>query len=416
MPPRLFRNRVFLIASGIGFVVGFAMFGAITFLPVYMQQVRGVSATESGLRLVPLMAGLLLTSLASGQIISRTGRYKLFPILGCGCFTVGLFLLSRLDEHTGVAESSVYMFVLGIGLGMVMQVLVLAVQNAVDYRDLGTATSAATFFRTIGSCIGVAVFGTVFTTELTKHLAVGVPPTAVGKCSPATLTGPSGVLTQCPAEVQAWFVGAYATAIHIVFLSAVPVGIVAFGLAFLLPEVRLRTATRTTDTGEAFGIPTARTSLEELQLALSRHLSRENRLRGYQLVAQRANVDLEPGEAWMLNRVSREGFRQVDVMAQSSQTPVGRVREVAAALTQRGYVTIDGETVSVTESGRGVAALLVAAQEEILNEFLEEWSPNEHPDVKAMVHDVSAWLSGEHRAMVGAGPRPDRRKIDHDLS
>jgi EmrB/QacA subfamily drug resistance transporter len=416
MPPRLFRNRVFLIASGIGFVVGFAMFGAITFLPVYMQQVRGVSATESGLRLVPLMAGLLLTSLASGQIISRTGRYKLFPILGCGCFTVGLFLLSRLDEHTGVAESSVYMFVLGIGLGMVMQVLVLAVQNAVDYRDLGTATSAATFFRTIGSCIGVAVFGTVFTTELTKHLAVGVPPTAVGKCSPATLTGPSGVLTQCPAEVQAWFVGAYATAIHIVFLSAVPVGIVAFGLAFLLPEVRLRTATRTTDTGEAFGIPTARTSLEELQLALSRHLSRENRLRGYQLVAQRANVDLEPGEAWMLNRVSREGFRQVDVMAQSSQTPVGRVREVAAALTQRGYVTIDGETVSVTESGRGVAALLVAAQEEILNEFLEEWSPNEHPDVKALVHDVSAWLSGEHRAMVGAGPRPDRRKIDHDLS
>ena len=416
MPPRLFRNRVFLIASGIGFVVGFAMFGAITFLPVYMQQVRGVSATESGLRLVPLMAGLLLTSLASGQIISRTGRYKLFPILGCGCFTVGLFLLSRLDEHTGVAESSVYMFVLGIGLGMVMQVLVLAVQNAVDYRDLGTATSAATFFRTIGSCIGVAVFGTVFTTELTKHLAVGVPPTAVGKCSPVTLTGPSGVLTQCPADVQAWFIGAYATAIHIVFLSAVPVGIVAFGLALLMPEVRLRTATRTTDTGEAFGIPTARTSLEELQLALSRHLSRENRLRGYQLVAQRANVDLEPGEAWMLNRVSREGFRQVDVMAQSSKTPVGRVREVAAALTQRGYVTIDGETVSVTESGRGVAALLVAAQEEILNEFLEEWSPNEHPDVEAMVHDVSAWLSGEHRAMVGAGPRPDRRKIDHDLS
>ena len=218
------------------------------------------------------------------------------------------------------------MFVLGIGLGMVMQVLVLAVQNAVEYRDLGTATSAATFFRTIGSCIGVAVFGTVFTAELTKHLAVGIPPTAVGQCSPTTLAGPSGVLTQCPAEVQAWFIGAYATAIHIVFLSAVPVGIVAFGLALLMPEVRLRTATRTTDTGEAFGIPTARTSLEELQLALSRHLSRENRLRGYQLVAERANVDLEPGEAWMLNRVSREGSREIDVMAQVSKTPPGRVQ------------------------------------------------------------------------------------------
>ena len=404
MPPRLFRNKVFVISSAIGFVVGFAMFGAITFLPLYLQQVRGVSATESGLRLVPLMAGLLLTSLASGQIISRTGRYKLFPILGCGCFTVGLFLLSRMNQRTGVVESSLYMFVLGIGLGMVMQVLVLAVQNAVEYRDLGTATSAATFFRTIGSCIGVAVFGTVFTAELTKHLAVGIPPTAVGQCSPTTLAGPSGVLTQCPAEVQAWFVGAYATAIHIVFLSAVPVGIVAFGLAFLMPEVRLRTATRTTDTGEAFGIPTARTSLEELQLALSRHLSRENRLRGYQLVAERANVNLEPGEAWMLNRVSREGSREVDVMAQASKTPPGRVRDVAAALARRGYVTIDGGTVSVTESGRRVAALLVAGQEEILHEFLEGWSPHEHPDVEAMVHEISAWLSAEHRGMVGAGP------------
>jgi hypothetical protein len=155
-----------------------------------------------------VMVGLLLTSLASGQIISRTGRYKVFPILGCGCFTVGLFLLSRMEENTGVFASSGYMFVLGIGLGMVMQVLVLAVQNAVEYRDLGTATSAATFFRTIGSSIGVAVFGAVFTAQLTTHLAIGVPPTATGRCSAAVLSGPSGTLAQCPAEVEAWFVGA----------------------------------------------------------------------------------------------------------------------------------------------------------------------------------------------------------------
>jgi EmrB/QacA subfamily drug resistance transporter len=395
MPLRLFRNRVFATSSIIGFVVGFAMFGAITFLPLYMQRVQGVSATESGIRLLPLMAGLLLTSLASGQIISRTGRYKLFPILGCGCFTLGLFLLSRMDEHTGVAASSVYMFVLGVGLGMVMQVLVLAVQNAVEYRDLGTATSSVTFFRTIGSCIGVAVFGTVLTTELTKHLAVGVPPTATGKCSAATLSSATGVLAQCPAEVQAWFIGAYATAIHVVFLSAVPVGIVAFGLAFLLPEVRLRTATRTADTGEAFGIPTARTSLEELQLALSRHLSRENRLRGYQLLTQRASVNLEPGEAWMLSRVSQETSRQVAVMAQSSKTPIGRVREVAAALAQKGYVTLDSDMVAITDSGRQLAGSLVSAREEILNEFLEGWSPHEHPDVEALVTEISARLASD---------------------
>jgi EmrB/QacA subfamily drug resistance transporter len=398
MPLRLFRNRVFSASSIIGFVVGFAMFGAITFLPLYIQRVQGVSATESGLRLLPMMGGLLLTSLASGQIISRTGRYKLFPILGCGCFTVGLFLLSLMDKDTGVAASSLYMFVLGVGLGMVMQVLVLAVQNAVEYRDLGTATSAATFFRTIGSCIGVAVFGTVFTTQLTKHLAIGVPPTATGKCSPAVLSSSSGVLAQCPAEVQEWFTGAYATAIHVVFLSAVPVGIVAFGLAFLLPEVRLRTATRTSDPGEAFGIPTSRTSLEELQLALSRHLSRENRLRGYELLTRRANVELEPGEAWMLSRVSRESFRQIEDMARSSKTPMGRVREVAAALAQQGYVTVDGDTVSVTESGRRVAATLVATQEEILNEFLEQWSPHDHPDVEALVAEFSARLVSEQWA------------------
>jgi MFS family permease len=416
MPPRLFRNKVFVISSAIGFVVGFAMFGAITFLPVYMQQVRGVSATESGLRLVPMMAGLLLTSLASGMIISRTGRYKLFPILGCGCFTVGLLLLSRLNQTTGVVESSIYMFILGVGLGMVMQVLVLAVQNAVEYRDLGTGTSAATFFRTIGSCIGVAVFGTVFTTQLAKHLAIGIPTTATGKCAPAVLTGPSGVLAQCPAEVQAWFIGAYATAIHIVFLSAVPVGLVAFGLALLLPEVRLRTATRTSDTGEAFGIPTSRTSLQELQLALSRQLSRENRLRGYEMVARRANVDLAPGEAWMLNRVAREGFREIDVMAQRSKTPPARVREVAAALAQRGFVTIDVDTVSVTEAGRQVAALIVAAQEEILNEFLEGWSPQEHPDVKILVHEISARLSEEHEGLVAVGSAAQRGSTGPDLN
>jgi hypothetical protein len=181
----------------------------------------------------------------------------------------------------------------------------------------------------------------------------------------------------------------------VVFRSAVPVGIVAFGLAFLLPEVRLRTATRTTDTGEAFGIPTARTSLQELQLALSRHLSRENRLRGYQLLTQRARVDLEPGEAWMLSRVARETSRQVAVMAQSSKTPIGRVREVAAALAQKGYVSLDSDTVTITDSGRQLAGSLVTAREEILNEFLEGWSPHEHPDVEALVAEFSAKLASE---------------------
>jgi len=287
---------------------------------------------------------------------------------------------------------------------MVMQVLVLTVQNAVEYRDLGTATSAATFFRTIGSSIGVAVFGAVFTAQLTTHLAIGVPPTATGRCSAAVLSGPSGTLAQCPAEVEAWFVGAYATAIHVVFLSAVPVGAVAFALAFFLPEVRLRTATRTADTGEAFGMPSERTSLQELQVALSRHLSRENRLRAYERLARRANVDLERGETWMLSRVSQETSRPIVAMAEASKTPTERVRHVAAALAQRGYVTIEAQTVIATESGRQVAASLEAAQEEGLNELLEGWAPHDHPDVEALVAEISKRLNSEDSAMLHRAP------------
>jgi hypothetical protein len=146
----------------------------------------------------------------------------------------------------------------------------------VEYRDLGTATSCSDVLPHHWQLYRRGPVRHRLHAELGKHLAAGIPTTATGKCSPAVLTGPAGVLAQCPAEVQAWFIGAYATAIHIVFLAAVPVGLVAFGMAFLLPEVRLRTATRTTDTGEAFGIPASRTSLQELKLALSRHLSREN--------------------------------------------------------------------------------------------------------------------------------------------
>ena len=137
LPLHLFRNRVFTASSAIGFVVGFAMFGALTYLPQYFQIVKGVSPTSSGLRLLPLLAGLLLTSISTGQLVSRWGRYRIFPIIGTATMTLGLYLLSHLGVTTGTALSSLYMFVLGVGLGASMQVLVIAVQNAVDYADLG---------------------------------------------------------------------------------------------------------------------------------------------------------------------------------------------------------------------------------------------------------------------------------------
>ncbi len=176
LPPRLFANSVFTSCGVVALLLGFAMFGAITFLPLYFQLVKGASPTTSGLEILPLMAGLLITSIAGGQIVSRTGKYRVFPILGTAIMTLGLFLLSLLTPSTSDLESSLYMFVTGFGIGLVMQVLVVAVQNAVGYEDLGVATSGNTLLRNIGSSVGTAIIGTIFATQLASKL---------GPCFPA---------------------------------------------------------------------------------------------------------------------------------------------------------------------------------------------------------------------------------------
>src|SRR3954467_13239967 len=175
LPPSLFANRVFSVTSAVGLVVGFALFGALTFLPLFQQVVRGDTPTESGLQLLPVMAGLLFTSIVSGQVITRTGRYRWFPIAGTAVGTLGLLLLARLDASTSTALAALYMLILGLGLGMVMQVLVLAVQNSVEYEQLGVATSGATLFRSIGGSVGTAILGAVFTNRLSDALAGDLP-------------------------------------------------------------------------------------------------------------------------------------------------------------------------------------------------------------------------------------------------
>ncbi|HWB34542.1 MAG TPA: MFS transporter, partial [Rugosimonospora sp.] len=399
LPLRLFANRVFATTSVVGFVVGFAMFGAITYLPLYLQVVQGASPTGSGLKMVPMMVGLLLTSIGSGQLIARTGRYKVFPIAGCAVFTVGLYLLSRMDAATTSVQSSAFMFVLGVGLGMVMQVLVLAVQNAVDYRDLGTATSGATFFRAIGSSVGVAVFGTVFNSQLTHHLASAVPAAAVGPCSPQALSGASSAIAACPPAVRAWYVGAYVQSIHTIFLAAVPIGLLAFALAWLIPEVRLRTAANSPDLGEGFALPASRTSLEELRLLVWRSLGREDRLRAYAEVIRRAGVDLSPGQAWMLSRVAADGSRGVDAMAQASHTPADVVVRVADQLRDRGFATVADGTVTVTPAGAQAADSLVRTERAILRRLVDQWPGADEPDVEALLEDIAARLAREDRPL-----------------
>ena len=246
LPLRLFRNSVFVVTGGVAFVIGFAMFGAITFLPVFLQLVDGASATSSGLNLLPLMAGLLITSISSGQIISRRGRYKLFPVIGTLLSAAGVFLLSTIDPHTSRLVISLYMAVLGAGLGCVMQVLIIAVQNAVAHRDLGVATSSVTFLRSMGSSFGVAIFGAIFANQLAGNLLRDLPPAALrrGLINPASLQGNPAALQHLPPAIHTGLIDAVSQSLHVVFLAAVPVLLLSFVLTLLLREIPLRTRTQ----------------------------------------------------------------------------------------------------------------------------------------------------------------------------
>ncbi len=257
IPFQLFSDRIFSAASAVGFIVGFAMFGAIVYLPLYLQTVHGASPTASGLEMLPLMLGMLGTSVASGQLISRWGRYKVFPVLGTAVMTVGLYLLSTMTPATSLVEASVYMFIVGAGLGGVMQVLVIAIQNAVPYRHLGTATSTATFFRAIGGSFGVAVFGAILNNRLAANLAHFLPSQALSRVARGSIASNPAQLKSLPPAVHQGFVLAFSHSLQTVFLVGVPVGLLAFALTWLLKEVPLREDSYVSEDGRAVVEPSA---------------------------------------------------------------------------------------------------------------------------------------------------------------
>jgi EmrB/QacA subfamily drug resistance transporter len=252
MPLALFRNRIFATTSAIGFAVGLALFGAITFMPVFLQIVKGESPTGSGLQLTPMMLGVLVTSVGSGQLITRFGRYKPFPIAGTAVMTVGLVLISRLGVGSPTWAASAYMLVLGLGIGMVMQVLVLATQNAVPHSLIGVATSGSLLFRQVGGSIGVSLFGAIFANRLHGNLAARLP---AGAHLPST-ANPAAV-RHLPAPLHDAYVSAFAASLRPVFLVAAAIGVAAFLLTWLLREVPLRKVVGSGETaGESFGLPT----------------------------------------------------------------------------------------------------------------------------------------------------------------
>jgi EmrB/QacA subfamily drug resistance transporter len=418
IPLHLFANRVFAAASAVGFVVGFAMFGAITFLPLYLQIVQGVNPTVSGLRLLPLMAGLLITSIASGQLISRYGRYKPFPIAGTAIMTLGLFLLSRLGVSTSTAVSSLSMFVFGVGLGGVMQVLVIAVQNAVPYEDLGAATSGTTFFRSMGGSFGTAIFGAIFANLLAGNLRHSL----TGVKVPAALSGASvspASLARLPAAVHAGFVEAYAQSLQSVFLVAVPVAAVAFALTWLLPELRLRTTSAAVDPGDAFALPTSRSSVQELEHALIVLVGKDHRGELFGRLAQRAGLAIEPLACWLLLRIGRHPDWDAARLAREHAVGTQRVRAAVQDTVRDGLVihTVDiagapgvasslsDECLRLTPAGQSAVDRIAVAHRARLAELLDGWSADEHAELTALVQRLTAELLDDEPAPVAAEER-----------
>ncbi len=424
IPLGLFGNRVFAAASLIGFVVGFAMYGALTFLPLFLQVVEGVSPTMSGVRLFPMMLGLLIASIGSGQIVSRTGRYKVFPVAGTACMSVGIYLMSLIGVGTGAWAMSAYMFVFGVGLGLVMQVLVVAVQNAVPYEQLGTATSASTFFRMIGGSFGTAVFGAIFANELAGNLMRSLGGVHIPAGVTSQIDNPA-LVARLPAAVRAGVAQGVSHTVETVFLVGVPICVAAFLLSWLLPEVPLRRSIRTTDAGEGLAVVEPRTSLEEVQRALERVTVRENRAELYQRLAERAGVELPPRACWLLYRLADRPEATVEQVAGRLKVSPEQLAPALAALVDAGMVTpsTDGQgdggspddgwpggrsgggRYRMTPEGRRAVDRLTEVRRAGLTELLEGWDPEAHPELVRMVRRLARELLADDERLLAEAHR-----------
>jgi EmrB/QacA subfamily drug resistance transporter len=399
LPLRLFRNPVFRVSSAISLAAGFAMFGSISYLPLFLQVVHGVTPTLSGVYLLPMVGGLLITSIASGQLIARTGRYKVYPIVGTAVLAVALFLLSRLDEHTSTALMCTYFFLLGIALGLVIQVLVIAVQNAADYTDLGAATSGVTFFRSIGGAFGVSIFGAIFSNRLASELASALHGiTLPGGISASGAAANPALLAKLPAAVQAGVHHAFSLALHPVFLAAIPVALVAFVLSWFLREVPLRGVTRAADLGEGLGAaPPERSSADQVERSLARLGSADIRRRGYERLAALAGLDLPPGSAWILTRLAKQGIKgqvRSEDLARQANVTMDYGKPFADRLVAEGMVVRSNGTLVLTDAGHAAAERLFAARREGLRELLADWSPEEYAELGELLTKLSRALLG----------------------
>jgi EmrB/QacA subfamily drug resistance transporter len=400
LPLAVMRDAVFRVAFALSLVVGFALFGAVTFLPLFFQTVYEASPTGSGLRLIPLMGGLVVTSIASGRLISRSGHYKIFPVLGTAVMAVGLALLSTLHVDTPAAQVDAYLLILGLGLGLVMQVLVLAVQNAVDFSVLGAATSGVTLSRGIGGSLGTAVFGAIFSSGLiaalhellgkvTSHSAAGAAGAQL--THGARLSGAQ--VAQLPPAARAAYQQAYVQALHPVFLVAAGVAVIGFLLSLRLRERPLRATAETAQGLEhTLAVPCDADSLAEIDRSLSMLVGRDRRRRFNEHVAQRAGVDLSSGAAWALSRFATLGVPATRELAQEMGIAEVRIAEVQGELVGRGLLGGDEQ---LTPAGVATADQILSARREELQALLADHGGEREPEVTELLRRMAVELAGE---------------------
>ncbi|MFE7132760.1 MFS transporter [Streptomyces sp. NPDC057638] len=411
VPPHLFRIRTFTLVSVISFVIGFAMFGAMTFLPTFLQVVQGVSPTLSGVHMLPMVIGLLLASTLSGQLVSRTGRWKVFPVLGTGITAIGLLLLHRLTETSPTWEMSIYFFVFGTGLGLVMQVLILVVQNAVRYEDLGVATSGATFFRSIGASFGVAIFGTIFTNGLRSNLQDALAGRPAPPNAASALAADPHLIATLPAPLRQPVIHAYASAITDVFLYAVPVVLLAFVFSWFFKEDRLRGSVTAPDSSQTIAAnPVERSSHDEVARALSVLGSREGRRHVYEKITAKAGYDLLPAASWLLLRIRRHGTVEPALLADATPVPLLTITDAERQLEERGLIRREGVQVFLSDAGLEAAVRLAQAREESLAELLGDWWGPERPtDLVELIRELTSELCGsDQERPAGRAPRDHR--------
>jgi EmrB/QacA subfamily drug resistance transporter len=399
VPLHLFRIRVFAVASAIGFVIGMSLFGAVTYIPLYLQVVKGVSPTASGLQLLPLMGGLLVASIGSGQLIVRFGRYKVFPILGTALAVIGMLLLSRLGTGTRVLTADLYMAVLGLGLGFTMQVLVLAVQNAVSYEHLGVATSTATLFRSMGGTIGVPVFGAIFANHLATHLAGRLPPEVVAKL-PARL-GPSQI-DALPPAIRDPYIAAWAAALRPIFVIAAAIAALGFLLSWFLQELPLRETVADQGLGDTFAAPRDATSLAELETRLSTLARKQHRHRVYEHLTAEAGVQLDAPAAWLLLRLGEQETGSAEELASRlGIEPEARDRMLAEL---RAASLVEGDGPRLTAAGRDAAARMAEARRDEVRAIVQDWKPEEQPEVKRLVERFAEAMGSAPPLVVTEAP------------